>query len=155
MPRKKAVKGNALVKVKGLFDHLNHIREKQDPKYFVNLSDADRKSWSNYMICRLLSMQPENIELINEIQKYQHLPPEYFYQLCITVVPLGRAYYPYIKSKKESEYTKELIDIMRRHFSESKRNVLEYLGLLSKKEIRSIVEMYGYNEKEVDQIISS
>lgn len=154
MPRKKT-EGNSLIKVKGLFDHLNHVREKQDPNYFINLSDADKKSWSNFMMCKLLSMQPEIIESVNEIQKYQHLPPEHFYRICIAITPLGRGFFPFIKKKGEGSYTKELIDLLRKHFSESKRNVLEYLPMMTKKEIRSIVMMYGYDENETDKIISS
>jgi hypothetical protein len=154
MPKKKAT-SNSLVKARGLFDHINHIREKQDPNYYRNLSDLDRKSWSNFMICRFLSMQSDNIESINDIQKYQSLPPEYFYKLCIMVVPLGRAFFPYIKGKKDNSYTAELIDLIRKHFNESKRNVLEYLGLMTKKEIREIVMLYGNSEEEADTLLSS
>jgi hypothetical protein len=160
MAKKKATKaskeGNSLgPKPKGLFDHLNHIREKQDPKYFENLSDADKKSWSNYMIAKFLSMQPDIIESVNEIQKYWELEPKYFYQCCIAVTPLGRAFFPYIKGKKEDKYSKELIILLKNHFSESKKNVVTYLSLLNEKEIKSIVMQYGHTEDEADDIISS
>lgn len=153
MARKKA-EGNAVVKPKGLFDHINHIRSVQDPKYFDSLSDADQKSWSNYMVCRFLSMQPEILEYVNEIQRYSDLPPRHFYQLCLLIVPRGRAFYPYIKGTKEGKWEKELILILRRHFEESERNILEYLEIIPKKELKAIVSMYGHTEKEVEKLIS-
>ena len=75
MAAKKA-KSNTLIKSKGLFDHINHLREKQDPHYFDTLTDEDKRSWSNYMVCRFLSMQPELIDTINEIQKYAGVLPK-------------------------------------------------------------------------------
>ena len=49
---------------KGLFDHIKAITQYQDPKYFDKLDDEDLKSWSNYMIHRFLSMNPDWIDLI-------------------------------------------------------------------------------------------
>jgi hypothetical protein len=38
-------------KTKSLFDHINHVREGKNPNYFSTLTDADKKTWSNYMVC--------------------------------------------------------------------------------------------------------
>jgi len=152
---KKVKEGNTLgPKAKGLFDHINHIRERQDPKYFDTLTDADKKSWSNYMVCRFLSMQPELIEYINDIQKYAAmLEPKYFYRILITLVPIGRAFYPYIKNKSEIKWTNELMVLLRNHYQESERNVIEYLNLLTTEELRDVVGRYGFTEKEIEKLI--
>ena len=151
---KKKVKENSLApKAKGLFDHINHLRGEQNPKYFDTLSDADKKSWSNYMICRFLSMQPELLEYVNEIQRYSSLPPAQFYQLLLLIVPTGRAYFPYIKSKNEKKWSKELMKLLRTHFEECERNVEEYLDLLHSNDLRIIVGKYGYAEKEIEELI--
>ena len=146
-------KSNALVKSKGLFDHINHIREVQDPNYVDTLTAEDLKSWSNYMICRFLSMQPDIIEWINYIQVYQSiLEPREFYRLCIAVVPRGRAFFPFVKGRGHG-WDKELVELVRKHFQESTHNTLEYLELLSNDEIREIVERYGYTEKQIDKLM--
>ena len=54
----------------GLFDHINAVTSVQDPNYFKKISEEDKKSWSNYMISRFFSMEPEFVEVINEFQKY-------------------------------------------------------------------------------------
>lgn len=151
---KKVKESNTLgPKAKGLFDHINHIREKQDPKYFDTLTDVDKKSWSNYMVCRFLSMQPELIEYINELQKFASLlEPKEFYQILIMIVPRGRAFYPYVK-KSGKKWSKELLELLRKHYEESERNVEEYLNLLTTEELRSVVGRYGLTEKEIEKLI--
>ena len=51
-------------KAKTLFDHLNNITAIQNPDYYDKLSDEDRKTWSNFMIHRFLSMNYDYVELI-------------------------------------------------------------------------------------------
>lgn len=154
MPRKKSTNNEASVpKAKGLFDHINHVREKQDPNYFDTLSDADQKSWSNYMVCRFLSMQPELLEPVNYVQKYSGvLSPKEFYKVLISFVPKRRAFYPYIKSKSE-KYNPELLTLLCVHFQDSERNVLEYISLLTKNDLTDIITKYGYNEKQIKNLL--
>ena len=57
------------VKKKSLFDHVNQITSVQNPNYWDEISDEDKKSWSNYMINRFLSMKSDWIDLVNEVQK--------------------------------------------------------------------------------------
>ena len=56
-----------MVKKKSLFDHINQITTIQNPNYWDEISDEDKKSWSNYMVNRFLSMKPEWIDLVNEV----------------------------------------------------------------------------------------
>lgn len=154
MPRpKKSTGADSTPKPKGLFDHINHIREKQDPNYFESLSEADKKSWSNYMVCRFLSMQPSLIEHINDLQRYSGiLSPRDLYKVLIRIVPKGRAFYPYIKSKSEKQ-NKELVQLMCAHFQDSERNVLEYISLLTNDDVKDIVSKYGYTEKQINDLL--
>ena len=55
---------------KSLFDHITHITQIQDPKYWDKLEEGDKKTWSNYMIHRFLSMNPDWIEVF---QRYNHI----------------------------------------------------------------------------------
>ena len=140
-------------KSKSLFDHLNEIRIGKNPKYFDTLTDADKKTWSNYMVCRFLSMSPESVETINDAQAYQDkLEPKDFYRLCSEVIPRSRGYHPYIKSEAE-KYNKSLLSLLCIHFKECERNVLEYIGLLTQEDLRAIVKLYGYSDKQADELI--
>ena len=54
-----------MIKKKSLFDHINQITSVQNPDYWDEISDEDKKSWSNYMTHRFLSMKMEWVELVN------------------------------------------------------------------------------------------
>ena len=68
------------LKRKSLFDHINQITTIQNPNYWDEISDEDKKSWSNYMVNRFLSMNSDWMELVNELQKY-NLQPKELYKL--------------------------------------------------------------------------
>ena len=151
MARKKAE--DAKPKTKSLFDHVNEIRVGKNPKYFSTLSEADQKTWSNYMVCRFLSMQQSIVEDINELQYYQDkLSPEQFYKLCIMIVPNGKGFYPYIKKTGE-KYNKHLLTLLCAHFQDSEKNVLEYLSLLARTDLTDILSKYGYSEKQIEDLL--
>ena len=77
------------IKRKSLFDHINQITKVQNPKYWEQISEEDKKTWSNYMVNRFLSMKPEWIELVNELQKY-NLEPKELYKLYTNVLPKSK-----------------------------------------------------------------
>ena len=63
-------------KIKTIFDHIKHLRAVGEYEYFDSLSDDDKKSWSNFMAIRILSMHFELLEIVNIIQRYHYLSPE-------------------------------------------------------------------------------
>lgn len=151
MARKKTEENKP--KVKNLFDHVNEIRVGKNPTYFSTLSEEDKKTWSNYMVCRVLSMQSDIVDVINELQYYQDkLQPEQFYRLCVSATPKGKGYFPYIKNSSE-KYNKQLLTIMCAHFQDSNRNVVQYLRMMSRDDVRSILRKYGYNEEQIEDMM--
>ena len=66
------------MKTKSLFDHINQITSVQKSNYWETLSDSDKKSFSNFMVHRFLSMKMEWVELVNELQKYKLQPKELY-----------------------------------------------------------------------------
>ena len=73
------------VKKKSLFDHIKQITSIQNPNYWNDISEDDKKTWSNYMVHRFLSMNMDWIELVNELQKY-NLKPKELYKLYTNVI---------------------------------------------------------------------
>ena len=78
------------------------------------MSEEDKKSWSNYMVNRFLSMKPEWIEVVNELQKYK-LQPKELYKLYTNILPKGKQWLKYIKGKNEMDHPKWLINIVVNH----------------------------------------
>lgn len=143
---------------KTLFDHIKAITSEQDPKYWDKLEESDRKSWSNYMIHRFLSMNPDWVEVLSEIQPYtQTLEPKQLYLALIGILPKGRYYLKYTKGKNDTKYESWLIDLIKQDFLCSKKEAEEYVEILystreGRENIKYICERYGIEKKQITKL---
>ena len=139
---------------KTLFDHIKAVTQFQDPKYWDKLEESDKKTWSNYMIHRFLSMNPDWIETISEIQPFtQTLEPKQLYQLLIGLLPKGRYYLKYTKGKKETKYESFLLELIKQDFQCSSSEALDYCEILyatreGRENIKYLCEKYGVDKKK-------
>ena len=139
------------MKLKSLFDHINHITSKQTKGYWDTLNETEKKQWSNYMINRFLSMKMEWTDFVNEIQKLK-LDSRMLYLVYSNVLPKGKQYLKYIKKKKDPIYNTQVVQKISEYFECSHSESEDYLKLLSKKQIRELVSKYGYTDKELKQM---
>ncbi len=139
------------MKPKGLFDHINQITTNQTKDYWNTLTESDKKTWSNYMINRFLSMKMDWTDFVNEIQKLK-LAPRQLYLVYSNVLPKGKQYLKYIKKKKNPIYNTQVVQKISEYFEISQSESEDYLQLLSKKQIRELVSKYGYTDKELKQM---
>ena len=143
-----------MIKKKSLFDHINQITSIQNPNYWDDTSDEDKKSWSNYMIHRFLSMKMEWIELVNEIQKY-NLQPKDLYKLYTNVLPKGKQWLKYIKRRNQMDYPNWLINIVTNHEEISKKEAIEYIDMLmltegGMLELGELAQKWGIEPKKIE-----
>lgn len=141
-----------------LFDHIKQITNVQDPKYFDKLEEADRKSWSNYMILRFLSMKYEWVETIAAVQPYlQEVPPKAMYLAMIDLLPKGRHFMKYMKPKTADKYEGWLVELVANHYEVSKLEAESYLKILynsksGKERIIQLSEDYGTDPKIIKKL---
>ena len=140
--------------MKSLFDHIKQITNVQNPMYWDTLTESDKKTWSNYMIHRFISMKTDWIEVANEIQRYWELKPKTVYQFYTDILPKGRTFLRYTKSKKKSKVEKWAMEHLVDYFQCSTREVEEYLELLTKEQVTSIIMKYGVEDKQMKKIWS-
>src|SRR5512137_329322 len=121
MPRKKSdAPANEEPKRRTLFDHVKHIRQVQDPDYYKNLSDDDRKTFTHFMILRALSMDEAIVEDMAELYKIlDKVPSAQFYQLLIALVPKSLKFYPWVKAGV-LKHNKKLLEYVGKRFQVSK-----------------------------------
>lgn len=145
-------------KSKTLFDHIKAVTQFQDPKYWDKLEESDKKTWSNYMIHRFLSMNPDWIEVLSEIQPYtQVLEPKQLYLSLIGIIPKGRYFLKYTKGKKDNKYESFLIDILVQDFQCSTKEAEDYCEILystreGRENIKYICEKYGIEKKQITKL---
>ena len=143
---------------KTLFDHITQITNVQDPKYWDTLDESDKRTWSNYMVLRFLSMKYEWVETIAAVQPYlQEVPPKAMYLALIDLLPKGRHFMKYIKPKGADKYEGWLVELMAKYYQSSKLEAEEYLKILyttksGKERIIQLCEDYGTDPKEIKKL---
>ena len=144
-----------MVKRKSLFDHINQITAVQNLNYWDKISDEDKKSWSNYMTHRFLSMKTDWIELVNEVQKY-NLQPKELYKLYINTLPKRKQWLKYIKRRNKMEYPNWLINIVSNDMEISKQEAYDaiemyYLTEGGMLELGQLAQKWGIEPKKIEE----
>ena len=144
------------VKRKNLFDHINAITSQQHSDYWDEITDEDKKSWSNYMVNRFLSMKMEWVEFVNEVQKYP-LKPKELYKVYTDILPKKRQWLKYIKGDKEMKYPKWVYEIVAKHLQISLREASDAVDMYElshggQAELIDILIKYGKTEEEIRKI---
>ena len=147
-----------MAKTKSLFDHIKAVTQFQDPNYWDKLEESDKKTWSNYMVHRFLSMNPDWIEVLSEIQPYtQVLEPKQLYLSLIGIIPKGRYFLKYTKGKKDNKYESWLVDLLIQDFMCSSKEAEDYCEILystkeGRENIKYICEKYGIDKKQITKL---
>ena len=135
-----------------IFDWLNEVLVGKRP--WDSFSESDQKTFSPFLVNRFLSMDVEFIEIVNYFQKYAvgTLEPREVYKWYCDMLPKGKRFNKYIKSKKSKKYDKELINVLVNYFECSILNIEEYLDFLSKDDLIQILEKYGKDKKTIKRL---
>ena len=135
-----------------IFDWINQILVTK--KHWNDFTEDEQKKFSPFIINRWLSMDNEFIEIVNYFQKYSigTLEPCEVYKWYCDILPRGKRFNKYIKGKKSKKYDDWLIKLLCKYFKCSKLQVIEYIELIDKQELKYILEMYGTDKKQVKKV---
>jgi hypothetical protein len=133
-----------------LFDWLKEINYKKSP--VDSFTDKDWDEFNAYMIHRFLSMNPDYIELVNEVQSFPPTEKQQIYQVYKEYIPKNNKWNKYIKSTIKQR-NKDLIQYLTNYFQLSTREVKEYLQFLGDKEVIKILSQLGIEDKEIKKLL--
>ncbi|MBC8427915.1 MAG: DNA polymerase clamp loader subunit A [Candidatus Pelagibacter sp.] len=124
-------------------------------KSWEKFDESDHKTFSPFIINRWLSMDVDFLEIVNFFQKYSIglLKPKEVYKWYCDVLPKGKRFNKYIKGKKQVKYNNDLIEITCKHFETSKKECMEYIELMNKEQLTSLLELFGKNKKEIKTLL--
>ena len=133
-----------------IFDWLKEINStKSHPDSFTN---QDWDVWNSYMVHRFLSMNPDYIELVNEIQVLPPTNKKQIYSIYREYIPKNNKWSKYVKSNIK-EPDKDLTLQLKKYFNVSVREIKDYLKILDKKQVQSILAKQGLEEKEIKKLL--
>ena len=133
-----------------IFDWLKEINStKSHPDSFTN---QDWDVWNSYMVHRFLSMNPDYTELVNETQVLPPTNKKQIYSIYREYIPKNNKWSKYVKSNIK-EPDKDLTLQLKKYFNVSVREVKDYLKILDKKQVQSILVKQGLEEKEIKKLL--
>ena len=144
-----------IIKKKSQFDHIKQITSVQNADYWNTLSEEDKKSWSNYMVHRFLSMKMDWVELVNELQRY-NLKPKELYKIYTNILPKGKQWLKYIKGEKKMQYADWLVNVVANEMKVSKKEAYEAVDMYMLSEggileLREICVKWGVEPKKLEK----
>jgi hypothetical protein len=136
-----------------IIDWMNQVLIYKKP--WNEFSESDKKTFSPFILNRFLSMDSEFIEIVNGFQPYSigMLESKDVYGFYCKLLPKGKRFNKYIKGKKDKKYDSELIDLLCKHFQESKSHILSYLELINKEQLKCILQLYGVEPKKIRKLV--
>jgi hypothetical protein len=108
-----------------------------------NLLDQDEnlKAFNNFMALRFLSMDRDNIDIVNALNQFQGvLDKKAMYELLVDVIPQQKGYIKYISNKKkEKDYVSHICD----YYQCSPKEAEEYIKIKGEEWAKEIVTQFG------------
>ncbi len=136
--------------MKEFFSILKYLTWEKKP--WGKLTEVEKEAINPYMLHRYISMCPDYIELVNLIQQIPSTEKEKIYRVYLDLIPKRNVYLKYIKSSNKST-SNDLLEKLALYFESSKREIGDYLDVLSKGEIKEILESLGTEEKELKKLL--
>lgn len=109
-----------------------------DPK--KNPTEEEIKKIPSFIFTRWLSGSPHAISAANAINLYNDIPIENQYYMIKYAFGGKIKYIPYPKNITEDKLKK--VEFIADHFKISEEKANEYMDLISKEELKSIIDMY-------------
>lgn len=120
-----------------LFDWIKEIT--YNKRSWNSFTDEDKSEFNLFMINRFLSMNPNNIDVINLIQRYPTCSNKVVYKYYCDLLPKKKSFFKYIKTSIKWE--KETVDKISEYYKCSTREAKEYINILNDNQIKDILNV--------------
>ena len=151
-----------LISVKSFYDFLKRLTKfgyHQNLNFWNSLDDT-KKKYSQYMINRYLSMEPDFITLVNDIQILQgssKLSDKHHFLLWSELLPNKNIFFKYIGKDKSMNWPKQWIEIVSKHFEISMTEAHDAMEMYmvsegGKLELYEILTRHGIAEKDIRKV---
>ena len=136
--------------MKNIFDWLKCINNTKPTT--DSFTDKDWEVWNSYMIHRFISMNPDYMELVNEVQIMDPRMKKEIYNIYKEFIPKNNKWNKYVKSKVKHP-NKDLVDHIKDYFECSSKEAKEYINILATPEINRILANRGLDKKEIKPLL--
>ena len=125
------------------FDHIKNLHTKK--RRWEDFNDEEKKSFNVFIINKGLSMNPNYLGIVNMVQNFtglnQVISSKEVFNIYFNLLPNNFRFYKWIKGEKTKK-DKEKAEYLAIHFKVSTREAYDYLKILDRKTINSIIKNY-------------
>ena len=125
------------------FDHIKNLHTKK--RRWEDFNDEEKKSFNVFIINKGLSMNPNYLGIVNMVQNFtglnQIISPKEVFNIYFNLLPSNFRFYKWIKGEKTKK-DKEKAEYLAMHFKVSTREAYDYLQILDRKTVKSIIKNY-------------
>lgn len=140
-------------KARTIFDFLNDICYHKTK--WGDIPESDRKKFQPYMITRWLSMHPDYLEIVSDVQVItSRLEPKEYYIFFSDLLPKKKFFTKYIKSSGSDDSKDRLIQFIAEKCKLSESDAGDVIDLVSGDELKLWLSGYGFSEKEMKKQFS-
>ena len=136
--------------IKDIWGWLNEITLYKTP--IEDISEESWDKWNSYMIHRYVSMNINYVELANYIQTLPYDNKQQIYLIYREMIPKAKTFLKYIKSRTKKQPT-TLVEYVAKYFECSLGEAEEYIDILRKNGVRSVLYKMGTEDKEVEKLL--
>lgn len=135
------------------FDFLKLVHNKNIK--WGDLNEEEQKSWNTFIINRALSFNSNYLNIVNNIQPYTsgQLSSAEIFKYYQDMLPTNFRFQKWIKGKKEKKYNPQLLVLLSRYFECSCKQAEDYLNVMNKKDLKSLLNSIGLQENEIKKLI--
>ena len=135
------------------FDYLKLVHNKKAK--WGDLNEEEQKSWNTFIINRALSFNSDYIDIVNNIQPHTggQLSPAEIFKYYQDILPSNFRFKKWIKGKKEKKYNPQLLVLLSGYFECSCKQAEDYLNVMNKKDLKSLLNSIGLQENEIKKLI--
>jgi len=133
-----------------IFNWLEEITIKKSP--WDSFNEEQIKTFNSYLINKYISMSPDYVELANYVQRIPYENKKQIYSIYREMIPKRKVFLKYIGSKKKKQNL-ELAIYIAQYFHCSLGEADEYIDILQKNGVRSILYKMGMEDKTIDKIL--
>ena len=132
------------------FDFLRLVHDKKIK--WEDLNEDEQKTYNKFIINRALGFNNNMLDIVNRLQGYDVTPKESFkYYQSMTGDKFK--FNKWIKGNKEKSFNPELLLKIAGYLECSKKQAIEYLNILSKKETKKLLKHIGLQDSEIKKLM--
>ena len=135
------------------FDFLKLVHDKKVK--WEDLNEEEQKGWNTFIINRALSFNSDYLNIVNNIQPYTsgQLTPAEIFKYYQDILPTNFRFKKWIKGKKDKPYKPELLALLSGYFECSCKQSEDYLNIMNKKDIKSLLNSIGLQDSEMKKLL--